>query len=57
MMGCGMTMMGAPTVVGAGMDCNNYLDVRNVHHVTDQATIRFDHTSQQRRQLVCALFI
>lgn len=44
MMGCGMTMMGAPTVVGAGMDCNNYLDVRNLHHVTDQATIRYDHT-------------
>jgi len=44
MMGCGMTMMGAPTVVGAGMDCNNYLDVRNAHHETDQATIRYDHT-------------
>jgi hypothetical protein len=44
MMGCGMTMMGAPTVVGAGMDCNNYLDVRNAHHVTDQATFRFDQT-------------
>ena len=44
MMGCGMTMMGAPTVVGAGVDCNNYLDVRNLHHLTDQATIRFDHT-------------
>ena len=43
MMGCGMTMMGAPTVVGAGMDCNNYLDVRNAHQVTDQATIRVDH--------------
>jgi hypothetical protein len=43
MMGCGMTMMGAPTVVGAGVDCNNYLDVRNAHHVTDQATIRVDH--------------
>jgi hypothetical protein len=43
MMGCGMTMMGAPTVVGAGLDCNNYLDVRNAHHVTDQATIRVDH--------------
>lgn len=43
MMGCGMTMMGAPTVVGAGVDCNNYLDVRNAHHVTDQATFRFDH--------------
>ena len=44
MMGCGMTMMGAPTVVGAGVDCNNYLDVRNARHVTDQATIRLDHT-------------
>ncbi|HEU4931229.1 MAG TPA: carboxypeptidase regulatory-like domain-containing protein, partial [Pyrinomonadaceae bacterium] len=44
MMGCGMTMMGAPTVVGAGVDCNNYLDVRNLHHLTDQATFRFDHT-------------
>jgi hypothetical protein len=42
MNGCGMTMMGVPTVVGAGVDCNNYLDVRNEHHVTDQATIRFD---------------
>jgi hypothetical protein len=42
MNGCGMTMMGAPTVVGAGMDCNNYLDVRNERHVTDQATIRVD---------------
>jgi hypothetical protein len=43
MMGCGMTMMGAPTVIGAGVDCNNYLDVRNANHLTDQATIRFDH--------------
>jgi hypothetical protein len=43
MMGCGMTMMGAPTVVGAGVDCNNYVDVRNEHHVTDQATFRVDH--------------
>ncbi|HEX6717677.1 MAG TPA: carboxypeptidase regulatory-like domain-containing protein [Pyrinomonadaceae bacterium] len=42
MMGCGMTMLGAPTVVGAGIDCNNYLDVRNAHHLTDQATIRLD---------------
>jgi len=41
MMGCGMTMMGAPTVVGAGVDCNNYLDVRNLHHSTDQATNTF----------------
>ena len=26
-MGMGMTMMGQPTVVGAGNDANNYLDV------------------------------
>jgi hypothetical protein len=44
MMGCGMTMMGAPTVFGAGADCNNYLDVRNLHHRTDQGTFRFDQT-------------
>jgi hypothetical protein len=47
MQGCGMTMMGAPTVVGAGMDCNNYLDVRNEHHVTDQATIRVDQVFER----------
>src|SRR4030095_240296 len=44
MNGCGMTMMGVPTVVGAGVDCNNYLDVRNEHHVTDTATFCFDET-------------
>jgi hypothetical protein len=44
MNGCGMTMMGVPTVIGGGADCNNYLDVRNEHHVTDQATARFDQT-------------
>jgi hypothetical protein len=42
--GCGMTMMGVPLVVGGGADCNNFLDVRNQHHVTDQATVRFDQT-------------
>jgi hypothetical protein len=42
MQGCGMTMMGTPTVTGAGADCNNYLDVRDEHHTTDQATFRFD---------------
>ncbi|HWT01811.1 MAG TPA: carboxypeptidase regulatory-like domain-containing protein [Pyrinomonadaceae bacterium] len=47
MNGCGMTMMGAPTVVGAGMDCNNYLDVRNERHVTDQATIRVDQVFER----------
>ena len=51
MMGCGMTMMGAPTVVGAGVDCNNYLDVRNEHHVTDQASFRFDYIFSQRDTL------
>ncbi|MFL6253803.1 MAG: carboxypeptidase regulatory-like domain-containing protein [Pyrinomonadaceae bacterium] len=46
MNGCGMsmTMMGAPQLTGAGVDCNNYLDVRDMHHVTDQATFRFDQT-------------
>jgi len=44
MNGCGMTMMGVPQVVGGGADCNNYLDVRNEHHVTDQVTGRFDQT-------------
>ncbi|HEY1215553.1 MAG TPA: carboxypeptidase regulatory-like domain-containing protein [Bryobacteraceae bacterium] len=39
----GMTMMGQPTVVGAGNDSNNYLDVRNEIHYTDQGTARFDH--------------
>jgi len=44
MNGCGMTMMGVPQVVGGGADCNNFLDVRNEHQVTDQATIRLDQT-------------
>jgi Carboxypeptidase regulatory-like domain len=39
----GTTMMGAPVVVGAGMDSNNYMDVRNERHVTDQGTMRVDH--------------
>ncbi len=43
MNGCGMTMMGAPQVVGAGQDCNNYLDSRDEHHVNDQGTVRVDH--------------
>ncbi|HEX3436024.1 MAG TPA: carboxypeptidase regulatory-like domain-containing protein [Pseudacidobacterium sp.] len=38
-----MTMMGQPTVVGAGNDANNYLDVRNQVMSTDQGTLRFDH--------------
>jgi hypothetical protein len=43
MNGCGMTMMGAPQVVGAGQDCNNYLDSRDERHVNDQGTVRIDH--------------
>ncbi len=43
MMSCGGAMTGVPGVVGAGMDCNNYLDVRNEHHVNDQGTVRIDH--------------
>ncbi|QHS52613.1 TonB-dependent receptor [Edaphobacter sp. 12200R-103] len=39
----GMTMMGQPTVIGAGNDANNYLDVRNEVHETDQGTARVDH--------------
>src|SRR5438105_3841413 len=42
-MPCGRAMMGAPTVVGAGTDCNNYVDVRNALHDNDQGTIRIDH--------------
>ena len=42
-MGGGMTMMGQPTVVGVGNDSNNYLDVRNEQHYTDQGTLRLDH--------------
>src|ERR1041384_1742303 len=42
--GCGMTMMGVPQVVGGGADCDNYLDMRNEHHITDQVTGRFDRT-------------
>ena len=42
-MGGGMTMNGQPTVVGVGNDSNNYLDVRNEQHYTDQGTVRIDH--------------
>jgi len=46
-MPCGSAMMGAPTVVGAGNDCNNYVDVRNDVHDSDQGTIRVDHSFKQ----------
>ncbi|HVF43186.1 MAG TPA: carboxypeptidase regulatory-like domain-containing protein, partial [Pyrinomonadaceae bacterium] len=51
MNGCGMSMMGAPTVFGAGVDCNNYLDVRDMRHKTDQATFRFDQTFKRGDQI------
>jgi hypothetical protein len=41
-MPCGSSMMGAPSVVGAGTDCNNYVDVRNELQVNDQGTVRID---------------
>jgi hypothetical protein len=40
----GMTMMGQPTVVGAGNDANNYMDQRKEHMTDDQGTARVDHT-------------
>jgi len=33
---------GTPSVVGAGLDSNNYLDVRKERHRTDQGTARVD---------------
>jgi hypothetical protein len=44
MMPCGAAMMGAPGVVGAGTDCNNYMDVRNELMVNNQGTVRIDQT-------------
>ena len=38
-----MTMMGQPTVVGAGNDANNYLDARKERMTNDQGTVRIDH--------------
>jgi len=39
----GMTMMGQPTVIGAGNDANNYMDTRNERMINDQGTVRVDH--------------
>ena len=36
-------MMGQPTVIGAGNDANNYLDLRKQRMNNDQGTIRIDH--------------
>ncbi len=40
----GSTMMGQPTVIGAGNDANNYLDTRNERMTDDQGTVRVDHS-------------
>ena len=39
----GMTTMGQPTVIGAGNDANNYLDLRKQRMNQDQGTVRVDH--------------
>jgi hypothetical protein len=39
-----MTMMGQPTVIGAGNDANNYLDTRKERMTDDQGTFRVDHS-------------
>jgi Carboxypeptidase regulatory-like domain len=41
-MPCGSGAMGVPGVVAAGVDCNNYEDVRNELQVNDQGTVRID---------------
>jgi len=41
-MPCGSASMGSPGVVGAGVDCNNYMDVRNELAVNNQGTARVD---------------
>ena len=40
----GSTMMGQPTVIGAGNDANNYLDNRKERMTNDQGTFRVDHS-------------
>jgi hypothetical protein len=40
----GATMMGQPTVIGAGNDANNYLDTRKERMTDDQGTSRVDHS-------------
>jgi len=40
----GSTMMGQPTVIGAGNDANNFLDTRKEHMTDDQGTARVDHS-------------
>jgi carboxypeptidase family protein len=40
--GMQMVMMGQPPVFGAGADSNNYTDVRDARHISDQGTLRID---------------
>ncbi|MEI9970388.1 MAG: hypothetical protein WDM87_17895 [Terracidiphilus sp.] len=40
----GMTMMGQPTVIGAGNDANNYLETLKERMTDDQGTARVDHS-------------
>ena len=40
----GTTMMGQPTVIGAGNDANNFLDTRKERMTDDQGTVRTDHS-------------
>ena len=42
-MGMGMNNNGQPPVVGGGNDANNFLDLRNEMHATDQGSARVDH--------------
>ena len=41
-MPCGSATMGLPGVVAAGVDCNNYMDVRNELQTNNQGTARID---------------
>jgi hypothetical protein len=40
----GTTMMGQPTVIGAGNDANNYMDSRNEREFDDLGSARVDHS-------------
>ena len=51
-MPCGSGNMGVPGVVGAGIDCNNYMDVRNELQVNNQGTVRIDQMFSNGDSLV-----
>jgi len=50
--GMGMTMMGQPTVVGSGVDSNNYMDIRDEQHYADQGSARIDHIFRNNDSLM-----